>query len=399
MKINVCGCALMDNLYTDISFSSAAVKKYLSQLDGDGGISPGKLVFAEDLEQFAGVPYSTILREISSDRKPDAVNLGGPAIVGAINAAQILYNTDAEFFYYGACGDDESGKILCGIAAKTPLNMTHYHVFSGSTPTTDVLSDPSFHNGKGERSFINRIGASAAITPEILGDEFFQADALWFAATALTPAIHDALTSLLRRGRKEGKLNIVSTVFDFRNEKKDPVGPWPLGESAESYTYIDLLIVDFDEALRLSGKKTLAEAAEFLQRSGVSSFFITHGAKNFYGWSDGRLFVKTPDDPANLYGMTVYPVSALADEDLAKYPERRGDTTGCGDNFAGGIVASLIRQWMEGVSAGAISAQDAAAWAAASGGAACFCKGGTFIEKEPGEKLAILRRYATAYPS
>ncbi len=397
MKINVCGCALMDNLYTDISFSADVMKNYLSKKDGDGGISPGKLVFAEDLEKFAGVPYNVILKDITSDRKADAVNLGGPAIVGAINAAQILYDADAEFFYYGACGDDESGKTLREIAAKTPLNMTHYRVFSGSTPTTDVLSDPSFHNGKGERSFINRIGASGEITPEMLGDEFFQADALWFAATALTPAIHDALTDLLRRGKNEGKLNIVSTVFDFRNEKKDPAGPWPLGESAESYRYIDLLIVDFDEALRLSGKKTLAEAAEFLQTSGVSAFFITHGAKNFYGWSNGKLFTKTPEDPANLYGMTVYGVSDLADEDLAKYPERRGDTTGCGDNFAGGIVASLIRQIMEGAAPGEISALDAAAWAAASGGAACFCKGGTFIEKMPGEKLAILRRYAEAY--
>lgn len=390
MKINVCGCALMDNLYTNISFSAAVMENYLSRIDGDGGISPGKLVFAEDLEKFAGVPYNVILKDVTSDREPDAVNLGGPAIVGAINAAQILYNTDAEFFYYGACGDDMSGKKLQEIAAKTPLNMSHYHVFSGSTPTTDVLSDPSFHNGKGERSFINRIGASAAITPEMLGDEFFQADVLWFAATALTPAIHDSLTALLRRGKAEGKLNIVSTVFDFRNEKKDPAGPWPLGD----YSCIDLLIVDFDEALRLSGKKSLEDAAAFLQGSGVSAFFITHGAKNFYGWSDGRLFAETA---ADLYGMTVYPVSALADEDLAKYPERRGDTTGCGDNFAGGIVASLIRQLMDGVNAGSISAKDAAAWAAASGGAACFCKGGTFIEKEPGEKQAILRRYAEAY--
>lgn len=60
-------------------------------------------------------------------------------------------------------------------------------------------------------------------------------------------------------------------------------------------------------------------------------------------------------------------------------------------------MASLIRQIMEGAAPGEISALDAAAWAAASGGAACFCKGGTFIEKMPGEKLAILRRYAEAY--
>lgn len=143
--------------------------------------------------------------------------------------------------------------------------------------------------------------------------------------------------------------------------------------------------------MRLSGSGSLEECAAFFRRGGVSSFFITHGAGDFYAWSDGRVFEKTD-------GMIALPVSALADRDLAEHPERRGDTTGCGDNFAGGLVASLVRQKLEGTADGSVSCMDAAAWAAASGGAACFCKGGTFLESFPGEKLAILRRYAEAYP-
>ena len=50
---------------------------------------------------------------------------------------------------------------------------------------------------------------------------------------------------------------MVATVFDFRNEMRDPNGRWPLGESEESYKYIDLLAVDWDEARRLSGEEEL----------------------------------------------------------------------------------------------------------------------------------------------
>ena len=50
--ISGAGCALADFLYTDISFNSPGFKKYLSKNPGDGGLSPGKLVFNEELEKF-----------------------------------------------------------------------------------------------------------------------------------------------------------------------------------------------------------------------------------------------------------------------------------------------------------------------------------------------------------
>jgi len=192
MKINVCGCALIDNLFTRIDLSAPEVRCFLSKKDGDGGIAPGKLVFAEDLEKFAAMPYDRIMERISGGRAADAVNLGGPAIVAAINAAQILNGTGAEFHYYGAGGNDAAGKKLREIAGKTPLLMDHYVTSAGSTPVTDVLSDPGANGGKGERSFVNRIGAAGFLTPEFLGESFFDADILWYAATALTPGIHDA---------------------------------------------------------------------------------------------------------------------------------------------------------------------------------------------------------------
>lgn len=391
LRVSVCGCSLADNIYTNVDFHSPALAPFLSRRDGDGGIAPGKLVFAEDLEVFSRREYQQIRMAFSPSGEPTARNLGGPAIVGAINAAQILHDRRVVFSFFGLMGDDSTGDFLHSMVAKTPIDATHYLRVHGNTPCTDVLSDPRYHDGKGERSFVNRVGIAGQLGPEDLTGDFFDSDVLWFAATALVPRLHDHLTSLLKKAKTMGRFTVVSTVFDFRNEKKDPAAPWPLGEnSAESYRNIDLFIVDQEEAERLSGTKSISEAADFLIRSGVAAFFITAGSKNFYVWSNGSVFEPCP--------LTSLPVSSLVDEDLAAHPELRGDTTGCGDNFAGGVVASFVRQLSEMVKPGTLSLQDAAAWAAASGGTACFCVGGTYIEHSPGEKYDRMKRYVAAYP-
>ena len=389
IQVSVAGCSLADFLYADIDFTAPAFRKCASRRDGDGGLQPGKLVFADSLEKHMSEPYAGILKAITGGKAPDVKNLGGPAIVGAINAAQILAEKPVEFSFYGATGSDDCGKFIRSVIAQTPLNTTHYITLDGPSPCSDVLSDPRAHNGKGERTFINTIGACCNYTPERLPESFFQADVVWLGATALVPSLHTHMSELLRKAKANGALTIVSTVFDFINEAKHPELRWPMGDGDASYPLIDLLLVDWDEAVRLTGESTLEGIHGFLAKSGVSAYAITHGAKDFYVWSDGRVFVKTE--------LTVLPVSALVDADLAAHPEQRGDTTGCGDNFAGGFAASLIGQLAEGKKPGTFSLTDAAAWAAASGGFACFCMGGTYLEQRPGEKREKLQRYHDAY--
>ena len=389
LKISVAGCSLADFLYADIDFNSPAFRSCASIRDGDGGLQIGKLIFADALEKFKATPYAELLHSLTGGRAPDKKNLGGPAIVGAINAAQILSDHPVEFDFYGATGRDECGEFIRSVIAKTPLDTTHYIYVDGPSPCSDVLSDPRAHNGKGERSFINTIGACYNYSPAELGEEFFRADVVWFGATALVPQLHNDLTALLKKAKDNGALTVVSTVFDFINEAKNPDGRWPMGDGDTAYKYIDLLLVDWDEAVRLTGETTLEGIHKFLSGSGVSAYSITHGAKDFYVWSDGRIFKKTD--------LSVMPVSALVDADLAAHPEQRGDTTGCGDNFAGGFAASMIRQLSEGQAPGTFCLEDACAWAAASGGFACFCMGGTYVEQAPGDKRAKLQRYHDAY--
>ena len=389
LKVSAIGCSLADYLYTGINFNSDSFKKYLSKKEGDGGLNPGHLVFVADLEKFSGEEFPVILDELTGGKDFDGFNLGGPAIVAAINAAQLLHGSNIDFNFYGALGEDDTADRILDMIAKTPVDISNYLKTSGTSPYTQVLSDPDYHDGKGERTFINNIGACYNYNPEMVNDDFFAADVLFFGATALTPGIHDKLTSMLKRGKENNCVNIVTTVFDFRNEKSNPGKRWPLGESDESFKLIDLLVVDWDEALKISGKSDFADASQFFIDMGVKSFIVTHGANDFFVWSNGEFFKEQP--------LTAYPICAAVDAELNAHPENRGDTTGCGDNFAGGVLTSVVKQIADGKQAGELEISDACAWGTASGGFACFTLGGTYHEEVSGEKLGKVKPLYDSY--
>lgn len=387
-QVSIAGLSILDKLYAGIDFQSEIYCKFKSCANGDGGLKNGQLTFAQNLENFAGMSFESILNQISHGHKPSGQNLGGPAIVGAINAAQILYDQDISFRFFGCKGNDVGASWLDNILEKVPIDCTNYLSIDGNTPITYALSDPNANDGKGERTFICDMGVGEKPESGVLPAHFFEADVAWFGGTALVPPLHKKLTEYLQLSKIKGMFTIVNTIYDFLSDKQNPAKPWIIGTEPETYQYIDLLIMDWDEACRFSGKNNLQEIAAYFSTSGVSIYVITHGANNFHVWSDGRIFEKMP--------LTSLNVSELIGKEILKYPERIGDTTGCGDNFAGGFAASFIRQLSEDKSE-KLSLMDAAAWAAASGGFACFTLGGTHIEKEPGEKYRILKRYYDAW--
>jgi sugar/nucleoside kinase (ribokinase family) len=370
------GCCLVDILYTDISFSDELFRPYLSVHTGDGGLDPGRLVFVEEFEAFSKDKLSDFIEKITLGKAAEKINIGGPSIVALINAAQILDAKHFEVRYYGYAGNDENGVFLMDQLKRMPVNIDHLHTSHLPTPNTLVLSDPNYDHGAGERLFINSIGAAWDVSPDDLDKDFYGSDIVVFGATALTPHIHDHLDALLFKAKTNGCTTVVNTVFDFRNEKKDPFGKWPLGETDESYRYIDLLIMDYLEALRLSGTKNIDKACDFFMKNGCASFIITNGSNDIYAFSDGRLF--------NQRKLTRLPVSAEVVKTLKLNTE--GDTTGCGDNFAGGVIASLARQ-------SAVQKPDiveACSWGVVSGGFSCFYVGGTYTESYANEKLTKL---------
>jgi len=382
----------MDYLYTNIDLSSPTIMRAMSKRPGDGGLVPGKLVFVEDLERFLNQPFTDFLNEVTEGKEPDKANLGGPSIVSLINAAQILegsYNGQFKVAFFGGHGNDETARQLLDILARTPVDISEYREVAGTTPFTVVLSDPKADNGHGERTFINNIGAVLHYGPAEIPATFFDADIVAFGGTALVPGIHDNLASLTTKSKKAGSIVVVNTVYDYRNQAKDPIGRWSLGEDDTTYLATDLLITDREEAFRLSGESSIPKALAYFENMGTDAAIVTDGSRDIHFYSKGNLFGKL--DIRNL------PVSESVKQDILDSRIPKGDTTGCGDNFVGGILASMAEQLDAGMPRGKLDLVEACSWAVASGGFSCFYVGGTFLEQTPGEKRKKISHYYELY--
>jgi len=381
IRISGTGCCLVDQIYPDIDFSDPKLANFMSHIKGDGGLFPGRLVFSEQFETFSGMDLKSSIDEMSIGSSEPVFNVGGPSIVALIHAAQMLQDIPSEVHFYGARGNDKVGEYLKSKLEKTPVALESFISIQGSTPSTIVLSDPGFNSGHGERIFINNIGAAWNFGPDNLDEHFFNSDIAVFGGTALVPKLHDGLSGLLERSKSAGSITVVNTVYDFRSELEHPGQKWSLGAGADSYRFIDLLIMDREEAQHLSGKEDLTESGIYLMDQGVSAVIITNGTDDTICNTRGRLF--------QMSGRTSYPVSEALISDLDAYSG--GDTTGCGDNFVGGVLASMA--WQLSAGKQHIDLEECIAWGTVSGGYGCFHLGGTLIEKEPGQKLEKIRPY------
>ena len=382
MRINGLGCSLIDNLYSPVDFGSEAYKKWSLGNDKGMGIITGGLVFGEDLERSWNRNYEDILNEITEEKLSADKNVGGPAIVALINISQIINEAGINLGFYGARADDENGLYIAEKLDLFNIGLSGYVVVDGITPFTDVLSDPAYNDNNGERSFINYIGAAGKISGHDIPSSFFDADILIYGGTALTPGLHDDLSFLLKKGKEEGCLNFVNTVYDFRNQNLNPDKLWPLVNEDNDFGLIDLLIADNEEALKISGQRTKEEAVHFFAEMDVRSVIITHGSEEIFCFSDGTFFTEKTS-----FRM---PVSESAGSQMRSLPSGYGaDTTGCGDNFAGGVYASTALQLKNNINEKP-SLKKAAAWGVVSGGLAGLYQGGVYYEKKHGEKLEKL---------
>lgn len=387
IRISGVGCCLLDRIYDHVDFQAETFRKYLSKKAGDGGLEPGKLTFEEELEHFAGQSFaSDILPLLTEGREPLKENVGGPCIVALINASQLAYKESIVSFY-GCRGDDGVGEELLQKLEQTKLDLSHYRIQKDSeTASTSVLSDPNYDNGHGERTFVNTLGASWHYLPDEVDDSFYDSDICVFGSTALVPRIHGGLCAMLKKAKAKGRITVVNTVYDFLSEKEHPGERWPMGESDESYQYIDLLLVDHEEALRLSGCCDIPSAIAFFREKGTGAVLVTNGAKDVSLWANSPLFGKVKEQ--------TMPVSEAVGKALKQ--GRKGDSTGCGDNFAGGVIGSLAKQISEGLHS-SLNLKEACRWGIVSGGFACFYYGGTYLEQKEGEKLSYLQELYDKY--
>ncbi|WP_168203450.1 carbohydrate kinase family protein [Oceanispirochaeta crateris] len=388
MRISGAGCCLYDYLYKHISFNAQSFRDFLSITPGDGGVTPGELVFAENLSEYKNSSVESCIEQITNGQDPDTVNLGGPALVSLVHSAQML-PSEWEIILYSCLGDDAESKRLQKDMSGFSLHF-HSNIAIGlPVPSTIVLSDPEWNEGSGERTFINTLGSAMAFSPDMIDDNFFNSDIFVWGGTALVPPLHDSLGTLTRKARERNGFNIVGTVYDFRNQATDPEGPWPLGTHEESaYPWIDILITDKEEAHRLSMTDSVADAADYFLGQGCGACIITQG--------NDRIYVKTGSDKFIPINGKKFPVSQWVNEDLRLHPEKRGDTTGCGDNFMGGIIVSIARQISKKTSE-LIDLEDSIIEGVSAGGFALYQMGGVYTETEQGYKKTRINEIKSHY--
>ena len=386
---------MVDNLYTSCDFTSHAFKKALSRKPADGGLNIGRLVFADDFERFMGKPYKDALAELTGS-SPNSRNLGGCSLVSLAHAAQILQGiSDVRFFGVRGNSDAENGAMdFFENAIKTiPFKKCRLAKKELPFPGTDVLSDPDYDNGHGERTFICQPGAGKLLSPADIDDDFFAADIIGFGGTALVPHIHNNLTELLKRAKAAGAITVINLVYDFFSELKTPGQKWKLGANDDAYPFIDVLIADKDEAIKTSGASSVSDAIRWFISQGAGAVIVTEGSRSVTLAASPHKASGGVFSPVEIISL---PVCEEIDRELAAHPERRGDTTGCGDNFAGGVIVSIAEQ-LAAAQKGRLDLRECVIHGTAAGGFSCFTAGGAFIESHPGEKRKRLEVYINAY--
>lgn len=383
MRISGVGSCILDVLH-DLPPGGGEdrLAPYLSRAEGDGGLRRGGAVLRRLLEARFGRTSAELMQELGGG--PPRYTLGGVAAASLVSAAQLLHGQGAEVRLYSNLSDDEGGVQVRRALARTPLCPARLGLRRGRCPSTTILNEQGA-DGSAERSFITEpnIHEELALEPAELDCEFYESEVTLFAGVRWEPHLCAGLTRILAECRRAGSLTVLGTAYV--NMPGGSRERWPLGDSDEAYRHLDLLVMDRTEALGHSGEQDLGRAAAFFKASGVGAFAVTQGVEPVLFWSGGGAFA-----PAE--GRLPIPAAIL--QDKASGALATGDSVGCGDNFLGGVAASVAEQLRRGRP---LDLRQAVILGSLSGGIASTHAGGVLEERAPGEKRALVERYRRRY--
>ncbi|MBU4511190.1 carbohydrate kinase family protein [bacterium] len=383
MKIVGIGCCVIDYIYQGIDFAQKPISEYISE-DNINGLVFGEATLIKHLESHFNKSIDTILREIVGDKKYKR-SLGGVAIATLIGALQLLNDETFNIKFYVNLPINNDGKYMFQEIQRTLLKTDKISFKNGTSAITYILCGTTAKN-EGSRTFIGEPHADKKIqlTMNQLDEEFYESDIAVFSCIQWEQGINKNFSTVLKKCKKNQCLTIVGTANDLLMRGKEK---WILGDSNDVYQHIDIIIFNKDEALYYSGKQSLKEAIIYYKNNtNLEGFLITDGTNPVYVYGRGRIceffdgFVKT---------------AHIIDEEKIKKNLPLGDTIGCGDNFVGGIVASVAQQLNNSKSS--IDLVKACILGNLSGGLTSTITGGIFKEKYHGEKKDLVKKYLGVY--
>lgn len=376
------GCGVVDHVYQNIDFTRPEILPYLST-DNHNGLVFGEATLIDDIESYTGKNLNEILYDITKEKEYTPL-LGGVAAATLIGASQLTVFDDIDVYFYINLSNDKTGEYIFQTIQKTPLLLDKTSFKTGRGSITYALCGIDKY-GEGTRTFITEphTDMRKALLPEQLDEDFFNSNITVFSCVHWEPKISAVFTDILKKCQASGALTIVGTASDpmMRGKQK-----WVLGDSDAVYQYIDLLIFDKAEALYYSGASTIEGASENLKKVGAKAFIITDGTHPVYVYAAEGVFKKTEQ---------YIPIAGIIDIDKKDGKLPIGDTVGCGDNFAGGVIASAAQQMKHRKSK--IDLVEAVLLGNVNGGITSTVIGGTYNEKRKGEKLGLVKNYLKVY--
>ena len=265
------------------------------------------IIGASILDVLAYPADEEVFRTGSSPAEDIRLSVGGDAL----NEATVLARLGMKVLLETVIGSGKAGKFIldhcrdCGILLPADCVREDF-----STGINVVLVSRD-----GSRHFLtNPHGSLRRLTLQDIHMPFPQsAKIVCFASIFVFPEIGPKeLEVIFRTAGEQGKI----VCADMTKRKKNETAE----ELAEALSYVDYLIPNDEEAMLLTGKNTVEEAAESLRRAGVKTVVVKCGSKGCYVCGREKSFWM----PAEKNVKCV-------------------DTTGAGDSFVAGFLHALAQ--------------------------------------------------------
>ena len=266
------------------------------------------IIGASILDVLAYPADEEVFRTGSSPAEDIRLSVGGDAL----NEATVLARLGMKVLLETVIGSGKAGKFIldhcrdCGILLPADCVREDF-----STGINVVLVSRD-----GSRHFLtNPYGSLRRLTLQDIHMPFPQsAKIVCFASIFVFPEIGPKeLEVIFRTAGEQGKI----VCADMTKRKKNET----VEELAEALSYVDYLIPNDEEAMLLTGKNTVEEAAESLRRAGVKTVVVKCGSKGCYVCGREKCFWV----PAEKNVKCV-------------------DTTGAGDSFMAGFLYALFQE-------------------------------------------------------
>ena len=264
----------------------------------------GILVADVIVEPVIAYPEKGVLEKVNSI----TVHNGGNAMTASIN----LRKLGVESKMVGMVGNDMFGQFLRERLEKAEVDTRGLKVSDKDQTSASVL----MIDKNAERSFFHCVGTNAVFSIDDIDFKIIEeCDIVFVTGTFLLTHFDGEETMLfLKKCKEMGKTTLLDVCWDAK-------GQW--GELLDMcMPYIDYLMPSIDEAVCIAGKEEPDEIADVFNKNGAKNVIIKLGSKGSYLRKEGEGKVR------------IFPPF---------YIDNPVDTTGAGDCFCSGFIASLAR--------------------------------------------------------